>query len=95
MAQRRDFVPLTTLSPHHWNGIEPGASARLAATLDGGRRYPLVRGAQRRRCWSDYHLWRYQHASSPSTRLGALLLGAILSPTSPALRHVVRTMIKP
>lgn len=86
-------VPLRTLAEHHTNGVSPETDVgRLAAVLDGGDRYPLVRGAERRRCLSDYHLWRVRTSTTRLERVGAML-ASLQSPGNPALRHAVRTAL--
>lgn len=90
MAECLPFVPLQTLSPHHSNGVSMElGSERLAGVLDAGDRYPLVRGAERRRCWSDYHLWRFKTGGDAWGRIGSLV-SALQSPGNPSLRHLAR-----
>ena len=90
MAECRPFVPLQTLCPHYSNGVSAElGSERLAAVLDSGDRYPLVRGAERRRCWSDYHLWRFKMGGDAWGRVGSLV-AALQSPGNPSLRHLAR-----
>jgi hypothetical protein len=79
-------VPLQTLSPHHVNGVPLGPPDRLAATLEGGERYPIAEPWERRRCWSEYHLWRHQKFGG----LGALLRAASYWPWNPGLRRILR-----
>jgi hypothetical protein len=40
--QRLRHVPLQTISPYDFNGVQFGELDRLAATLDAGERYPLA-----------------------------------------------------
>jgi hypothetical protein len=87
-------VPLQTLSPYHFNGAALGGLERLASTLDAGERYPLVTAAERRRCRSDYQLWRYRCASSAPRRAGALLAAAWGWPANPMLRYTVKLALK-
>lgn len=86
-------VPLRTLAPHHTNRVSPETSVhRLAAVLDRGDRYPLVRGAERRRCLSDYHLWRARTSTTRLGRIGAML-ASLQSSGNPALRRAIRTVL--
>ncbi len=85
-------VPLRTLASHHHNGVPPGAPARLADLLSGRDRYPLVEGAERRRCGADFLLWRSRTAEGAMERVAALLGGALLFPTNPALRRRLRAL---
>jgi hypothetical protein len=92
IEERLEHVPVTTLSPYHVNGVPPGSPDRLAAALEGGR-YPLVDDAERRRCWSDYHLWRSRVAPGWGARVTGLLRGALLWPGNPMLRHRVKQLL--
>ena len=87
-------VPLRTLSPYYFNDASFGRLHRLAATLDEGERYPLVSSAERRKCRSDYQLWRFSSAPTAPRRIGALLAAAWEWPANPMLRHTVKTALK-
>lgn len=93
MEEGLDHVPVTTPAPHHDNGIPPGAPERLAAVLDGEERYPLVEGGERRRCRSDYHLWRAGHARGTVARAAGLARAAVAWPGNPLLRHRLRQLL--
>ncbi len=84
------YVPLRTLSAYQFNEVPFGRSDRLAETLGGGQRYPLVPTGERRQCRSDYQLWRYRATSSVPRRAGALLAAAWQWPANPRLRRTVR-----
>lgn len=86
-------VPLQTISPYRFNGVPFGELERLAATLDGGERYPLVSKRERRRCRSDYDLWRYRSGTTVSGRAAALLAAAWEWPANPRLRDTVKLML--
>ncbi|MGH3427977.1 MAG: glycosyltransferase family 2 protein [Mycobacteriales bacterium] len=89
------YVPLETLSPYRFNGAAFGRLERLAATLDGGRRYPLVTAAERRQCRSDYQLWRFRRASTTAPRRAVALLAAAWEwPANPMLRRTVRKALQ-
>lgn len=94
MDQMLRHVPLRTLAPHHTNGAPLGPPRPLAAVLDGGERYPLVRGSERRRCRADFLLWRSRTEASAPKRALALLRGALLSPSNPELRRRLRTLLE-
>ncbi len=83
-------VPLQTISPYGLNGVPFGELGRLAATLDAGERYPLVGDRERRRCRSDYHLWRFRSGAGVPRRAAALLAAAWEWPGNPRLRHTVK-----
>jgi hypothetical protein len=83
-------VPIQTLSPHHINDVPLGRPGCLAAALVLGERYPLVEAGERRRCWSDYHLWRYQEGGSLAERAAALVAAACRWPGNPALRRILK-----
>lgn len=79
-------VPLETLSAHHHNGVPFGEAVALAATLDGGERYPLVRAGERRACRSAYALWRGRRARGLAR--AAWLARAVAEwPGNPMLRY--------
>jgi hypothetical protein len=88
------YVPVQTISPHHANGVPVGPPGRLADTLDAGERYPLVGGAERRRCRSDYHVWRFMHAPTMWERAVAVTRAALSYPTNPALRHALKMALE-
>lgn len=83
-------VPVTTISPYSFNGVGFGEVERLAATLDGGERYPLVARGERRHCRSDFQLWRYRTLASRPRRAGALLAAAWQWPGNPRLKRTIR-----
>jgi len=93
MDRELPHVPLTTLSPYYFNDAPFGELDRLAATLDGGERYPLVSGGELRRCRSDYQLWRYRTLASRPRRAGALLAAAWQWPGNPRLRQTAREAV--
>lgn len=84
-------VPFRTLSPHHINNVPLGRPERLAAVLNDGERYPLVKQSERRLCWSNYHLWRYNR----SGKLPALVAAVWCRPSNPALRRLLKHALKP
>jgi hypothetical protein len=94
IERRLTHVPVTTIAPYEFNGAPFDAVGRLAATLDGGGRYPLVRGGERRHCRSDYQLWRFQSGGTARRRTGALLAAAWQWPGNPMLRDTVRTALR-
>lgn len=93
MDRELRHVPITTLSPYRFNDVLFGELDRLAATLDGDDRYPLVPSGERRHCHSDYQLWRYRTLTSAPRRLGALLAAAWQWPGNPRLRRTIREAI--
>lgn len=91
LDQELTHVPLTTLAPHHTNGLPPvSGPSRLGGVLDSGDRYPLVGGGEKRRCRSDFQLWRAATASGLWSRVGAVLRAALQDPANPTLRTVLR-----
>lgn len=92
--QKLRHVPLQTFSPYELNGVPFGSLDRLAATLDGGERYPLVEKGERRHCRSDYQLWRYRWAESRRRRAAALLAAAWQWPSNPILRRTVKMALR-
>jgi hypothetical protein len=86
-------VPLQTLSPYSFNDVPFGELERLAATLDGGERYPLATASERRHCRSDYRLWRYRSGATAPRRAAALLAAAWEWPGNPRLRDTVKLML--
>jgi hypothetical protein len=93
IERRLRHVPLQTLSPYAFNGVPFGRLDRLAATLDGGERYPLVSASERRHCRSDYQLWRFRCRSGVPRRAAALLAAAWQWPGNPRLRDTVKLML--
>jgi hypothetical protein len=93
MDQELRHVPVQTLSPHHINDVPLRDVGFLASTLAHGDRYPLLRGIERSRAWSDYHVWRYQAAGAWGPRGIALVAAALRWPRNPALRHAVKTTL--
>lgn len=93
MDRELPHVPLTTLSPYYCNDAPFGELERLAATLDASDRYPLVDGAERRHCHSDYQLWRYRTLAAWSRRAAALLAATWQWPRNPRLRQTAREAV--
>ena len=50
---RLRHVPVTTISPFHFNAISFARSSELAELVRGGARYPLVGGRAKLACRSD------------------------------------------
>lgn len=94
IEQHLRHVPLQTFSPYELNDVPFGALDRLGGTLDGGERYPLVEAKERRRCRSDYELWRYRWAKGRAGRARALLASAWQWRANPMLRHTVKLALK-
>ncbi len=94
IEQRLQHVPLQTLSPYRFNEVPFSRVDRLAATLDGRERYPLVGARERRRCRSDFQLWRYRWASTRAARARALLAAAWEWPSNPILRRTVKMALR-
>jgi hypothetical protein len=94
MAEELDYVPVQTLSPVHFNDVPFDAVGELAATLDGGERYPLLTRAERREAWSDYHLWRFETGGGGARRATSLIRAAGNWPGNPMLRHAIKTALK-
>lgn len=94
MNEALDYVPVQTLSPFHFNGRPPGQVARLASTLAGGDRYPLVVGHERRESRSDLMLWRSETAATRAERLLSLLRAVAAWPRNPAIRHHLKTRLE-
>jgi hypothetical protein len=93
IAQRLTFFPVTTLSPSRYNGLSLDGSS--ATWIDAPRptRYPLLRGADRRRAWADYH------AASARQRPGvagwaSLLAAALCAPGNTQLRHTAKVKLR-
>jgi hypothetical protein len=86
-------VPLQTLAPHHFNGVPFGDERRLAATLAGGERYPIVDSTARRHCRSGFELWRFETGAGALGRARAFASAAANWPGNPALRHIVKTSL--
>lgn len=93
IEEKLEHVPVTTLSPHHFNGKPLDGPERLARTLDEGERYPLVDAGDRRRCRSDYHLWAARRREGALGSAGLLLRAALEWPGNPAIRHRIKTAI--
>lgn len=92
--EQLEYVPVTTVSRHHVNSYSLGPPRRLASTLRGGDRYPILASTERRRAWSDYHLWRGRTADSLPARVANLLRGVLEWPGNPVLRQLVRALCR-
>lgn len=91
--ERLPYVPVQTLSPHHFNGVALGPLNDLASVLDAGERYPLAQGAERRQARAEYQLWRSQRAG-PMSHRGAALASAVWNwPANPMLRHALKNTL--
>jgi hypothetical protein len=88
-------VPVETRSAHHSNGLDPrkGAS-RLAQTLTGRTRYPLIRASERREAMSSFHVWRFESGGGRLRRAGALARAWLTWPRNPAVRHALKTSVR-
>lgn len=92
MARELDHFPVTTLSPHHFNGEPFGALGPMAGAVEEAGRYPLLQGRTRRQARADYHLWQGMR-SGPVSRLGWLALSAAEWPSNPMLRHRLKELL--
>lgn len=86
--------PVQTLSPYTFATSTLAAPRRLAGTLDGGERYPLVDARERRQCRSSHHLGRSRRASTAGGRASELVAAAWNWPANPELKHSVKTLLK-
>jgi hypothetical protein len=93
MEQELTHVPIETMAAHHFNGVAFGRVGRLADTLAGAERYPLVEGPERRRCWSDFHLWRAKQGTGPLHRLMSYVKAVATWPRNPMIRHRVKELL--
>ena len=93
LERQLEFVPVETLSPRHFNDKPFGEMERLAGTLGGDDRYPLVRGKQRTAFYSDYHLWRGKQARTWRGRMGWLARSLVEWPGNPRLRHYLKGLL--
>lgn len=94
MDQELDHVPVATLSPYELQGSLDSGLARLAATLEGGDRYPLVGEGERRECRSDFLFWQSTTAAGRLTRAARFAQAYAAWPRSPAIRHAVKMALK-
>lgn len=86
-------VPIETLGPYRVSDAPLAPPRRLAAVLGGGERYPLVDAAERRRCRSDFELWRFETGTALPRRAAALVRAAANWPQNPALRHTIKMAV--
>jgi hypothetical protein len=93
MDQGLAHVPLQTLAPYQVDGPPPGQLIKLADAFTRHGRYPLLKGAARRRAYADYFVWRSDIAGSSSLTLAFLLLAGAIDPTSIALRHALKVRL--
>jgi hypothetical protein len=93
MARELENVPVQTIAPYHVSPLAPAQLPSLARVPDDGDRYPLLSGAERRRAQSDYMVWRFETLPHPGRRLCALLLAALLCPSSVTLRHAAKVRV--
>lgn len=91
--ERLSYVPVRTLSPHHFNGVALGPLHQLASALDAGERYPLAQGPERRQARAEYQLWQSQCAGPMSHRAAALASAVWKWPANPMLRHMLKTAL--
>ncbi len=94
MALELTHVPLQTFGPYHLEGPAPGRLTKLASAFSNGRRYPVLSGADRRRAYGDYFVWRATLASGPRRSLALFALAAVIDPTSVALRHALKVRFR-
>jgi hypothetical protein len=94
MERELSHVPVETISDHHLNGVPLGRPSRLARVLAAGERYPLADDKERRRCRSDYNLWRFMSAATLPERATALVAATWNWPANPALRHRLKMALR-
>lgn len=93
MERELAFVPVETMSTAHFNGVDIRRRPReLAATLDGEQRYPLAQGHERRHAEAEYLLWK-SSVETGARRVTAFAQAVLKWPSSPALRHRVKTTL--
>ncbi len=93
MDRELRYVPLETLASYHLQGPEPRPLVKLAGAFDGRRRYPLLRGPERRRAYADYLSWRSRVARNPWQTAALLVAAGACDPTSIGLRHAIRLQL--
>jgi hypothetical protein len=95
MDQHLTALPIQTLSLVHYNGIPFGQAAALAGLLKEGCRYPLLTEREKRRAQSDFQFWQFEYGASRVKRAAGLLRATSSWPGNPALRHALKTAVRP
>ena len=90
-----EHVPVQTLSSYHFNGVPFHATDELAAIVSADDRYPLVSGAERRECLSDFLLWRSRNAPGWMAKVALFLRATALWPANPMVRHTLKQRLTP
>ena len=93
MRQELRHVTLQTLGRYFV--IRPPRSqlTKLASTVAGHDRYPLLGGRAKRSATVDFLVWRAETATNAADRLRCLVRAAAMQPSNIALRHLAKAWL--
>jgi len=92
--QKLTFFPITTLSEYRFNGFELNYNSKVAEFLTENRRkYPLIKGQERLKCFSSYYFFLSKIKQSRLSKIWYFCLAFVCHPFNPEIKHVIKTKL--
>lgn len=92
--QKLTFFPITTLSEYRFNGFELNYNSKVAEFLTENRRkYPLIKGQERLKCFSSYYFFLSKIKQSRFSKIWYFCLAFVCHPFNPEIKHVIKTKL--
>lgn len=90
--QKLSFYPVTTLSDYHFNGYDMNYNEVVARYLkQNKRKYPLVRGFERLKCYSDFYFFKFTISKSFFYKLFFLFMSFACNPFNNQIKHLIKS----
>lgn len=91
IAQKNSFFPVTTLYPFYYNDYNRKYNPVIASFLkEHTGRYPLIKGRDRRTCFSELYFFYYYFSKSLLKKLGYFLLAFTYDSSNKLIKHEIK-----
>lgn len=93
--EKHTYFPLQTLSKFHYNNFDMNFNTIVAEYLQQNqRKYPLVKGKERRKCFGGMYLYKAQNSKTWFVKWIYLFLSAILFSKNSCLRYYIKQELR-
>lgn len=94
IAEKTTYFPLQTLSTYYFNGYNCSCNLKVANYLKAHKRkYPLIKGRERCKCFGEYYFYKFQQTHSLFGRIRFLCASVFLYPNNNMLKHYIKKKI--
>lgn len=88
------YFPVTTLSKYYFNGFDMNYNETVAQfLLRHNRKYPLIGGKERLKCFSAFYFFLSQQKNSGILKIWYFCLAFVCNPLNPEIKHLVKKKI--